>query len=328
MRDELIRRMLVSLPQLLLMSFITFLLIDLAPGDILAKYRFDPRISAETVQRIEEKYHFDKPAIVQFGHWLWRLVRLDLGYSFSREAEVSVVIAERFVNTLILSFFSILFTWLIAVPLGIYAAVHQYSWSDRVMSFISYLGMSLPTFFTALLLMYLVYQASGLPVIGALPLGGMVSADYEQLSLAGKIGDRIAHLILPMVVLTITALAGLQRISRGNMLEELRKQYVVTARAKGLPENKVIYRHALRNAINPLITLFGFSFSHLLTGAAFVEIILNWPGLGSLMLDAVRAQDTFLVMGDMLMGGVMLILGNLLADILLIVVDPRVRAAA
>ncbi len=325
MRDELIRRTLVSIPQLLLMSFITFLLIDLAPGDILAKYRFDPRISAQTVSRIEAKYHFDKPAIVQFGHWLWRLARLDLGYSFSREAEVSAVIAERFVNTLVLSFFSILFTWLIAVPLGIYAAVHQYSWSDRIMSFISYLGMSLPTFFTALLLMYLVYQGSGVPGIGAIPLGGMVSPDYEELSWLMKCVDRVAHLVLPVVVLTIYALAGLQRISRGNMLEELRKQYVVTARAKGLPENKVIYRHALRNAVNPLITLFGFSFSNLLTGAAFVEIILNWPGLGSLMLEAVRAQDTFLVMGDMLMGGVMLILGNLIADILLIVVDPRVR---
>jgi len=325
MRDELIRRMLVSIPQLLLMSFITFLMIDLAPGDILAKYRFDPRISAETVKKIEQNYHFDKPLIVQYGYWLMRLARLDLGYSFSREAPVSAVIAERVVNTLVMSLFSILFTWLVAVPLGIYAAVRQYSWGDRVLSFLSYLGMSLPTFFTAFLLMYLLFLSGGIPVLSALPIGGMVSANYDQMSWYMKIIDRAAHLVLPVVVLTITALAGLQRISRGNMLEELRKQYIVTARAKGLPESKVIYRHALRNAINPLITLFGFEFSSLLSGAALLEIIINWPGLGSLMLSAVQAQDTFLVMGSMMMGGVMLILGNFLADILLIIADPRVR---
>lgn len=325
MRDEILRRLVISVPQLLLMSLITFLFIDLAPGDILAKYRFDPRISSETVERIEKKYHFDKPAIVQYGYWLTRLVRLDLGYSFSREAPVSSVIAERFLNTMTLSLFTILLTWAVAIPLGIYAAVHQYSWGDRILSVISYFGMSLPNFFLALVLMYLVYAAGELPVISGIPIGGMVSAGYERLPWYGKLADRAAHLVLPVIVLTVGALAGLQRISRGNMLEEFRKQYVTTARAKGLPEHQVIYKHALRNAVNPLITLFGFEFSTLLSGAALLEIIVNWPGLGSLMLAAVRAQDTFLVMGSMLMGGVMLILGNLVADILLVVVDPRVR---
>lgn len=325
MRDEIVRRLLISLPQLLLMSFLTFLLMDLAPGDILAKYRFDPRISPETVKQIEEKYHFDKPVLVQYGYWLGRVLRGDLGYSFSREAPVTNVITERLFNTLLMSLFAILFTWLVAIPLGIYAAVHQYSWSDRIMSLISYFGMSLPNFFLALLLMYLVYTFRDLPIIGAIPIGGMISTDYEQLSFFGKMADRAAHLLLPVFVLTVGALAGLQRISRGNMLEELRKQYIMTARAKGLSEYKVIYRHALRNAINPLVTLFGFEFSALLSGAALLEIVINWPGLGSLMLAAVRAQDTFLVMGSMLMGGVMLILGNLVADMLLVVVDPRVR---
>ncbi len=325
MREEIIRRTLISLPQLLLMSFITFLFIDVAPGDILAKYRFDPRISPETVKMIESKYHFDKPVHIQYLYWLGRLVRGDLGYSFSREAPVADVIAERLFNTFLLSFFSILFTWLIAVPLGIYAAVHQYSWGDRIMSFISYFGMSLPGFFLALLLMYLIYTCRSVPIIGAIPIGGIISSGYESMSFAGKLIDRCAHMILPVLVLTVGALAGLQRISRGNMLEELRKQYIVTARAKGLSENRVIYVHALRNAVNPLITLFGFEFSSLLSGAALLEIIINWPGLGSLMLAAVRSQDTFLVMGSMLMGGVMLILGNLIADILLMLVDPRVR---
>jgi peptide/nickel transport system permease protein len=325
MRDELLRRMLVSIPQLLLMTFITFLFIELAPGDILAKYRFDPRISQETIKQLEEKFHFDEPVIIQYGHWLWRLLHLDLGYSFSREANVSAVIGERLFNTFLLSFFSIMFTWLIAIPLGIYAAVKQYSWGDRIMSGISYLGMSLPSFFIALILMYVVYVARDFPLIGALPIGGMISSNYETMSFWGKIGDRIIHMILPVCVLTIGALAGLQRISRGNMLEELRRQYVTTARAKGLPEHKVIYRHALRNAINPLITLFGFEFSSLLSGAALLEIIINWPGLGSLMLSAVRSQDVFLIMGSVIMGGFLLILGNFIADMLLIIVDPRVR---
>lgn len=325
MREEIIRRALISIPQLLLMSFVTFLFIDLAPGDILAKYRFDPRISPETVKQIEAKYHFDKPVVVQYFYWLGRVLRLDLGYSFSREAPVINVIGERLFNTFLLSFLSILFTWIIAIPLGIYAAVHQYSWGDRIMSFISYIGMSLPSFFLALLLMYIIYSCRDIPIIGSIPIGGMISPEYEKLSIWGKIVDRCAHLILPVIILTVGALASLQRISRGNMLEELRKQYIITARAKGLPEHKVIYKHALRNAINPLITLFGFEFSSLLSGAALLEIIINWPGLGSLMLAAVRAQDTFLVMGSMLMGGIMLILGNLIADILLVIVDPRVR---
>jgi len=325
MRDEIIRRVLISIPQLLLMSFITFLFIDLAPGDILARYRFDPRISPETVKKIEARYHFDKPAVVQYGYWLWGLVRGDLGYSFSREAPVSAVIGERLFNTFLLGFFSVIFTWLIAIPLGIYAAVKQYSWGDRILSFVSYCGMSLPSFFFALLLMYLVYLGRDLPVVSAIPIGGMMSPGYDQLPWYLKIGDRVAHLVLPVTVLTVIALAGLQRIARGNMLEELRKQYIVTARAKGLPESKVIYKHALRNAVNPLITLFGFQFSALLSGAALLEIIINWPGLGSLMLSAVRSQDTFLVMGDLLMGGVLLIAGNCIADILLVIVDPRVR---
>lgn len=325
MRDEILRRALVSIPQLLLMSFITFLFIELAPGDVLAKYRFDPRVNAEILKEIEAKYHFDKPVLVQYGHWLWRMIHFDLGYSFSREANVTSVIAERLFNTLLISVVSIFFTWLIAIPLGIYAAVKQYSWGDRIMSIISYFGMSLPSFFLALLLMFLVHSGRAFPILSAIPIEGMVSADYESMSYWGKIADRALHMILPVIILTISSLAGLQRISRGNMLEELRKQYITTARAKGLPENRIIYRHALRNAINPLITLFGFEFSSLLSGAALLEIIINWPGLGSLLLAAVRAQDTFLVMGSMLMGGVMLILGNLIADILLVVADPRVR---
>jgi peptide/nickel transport system permease protein len=168
----------------------------------------------------------------------------------------------------------------------------------------------------------LLYAASQ---TGWLPLGGMHSARYEDMTALGQFLDLLQHLVIPATVISLASIASLQRIMRGNFLDVLRQQYILTARAKGLPENVVIYKHALRNAINPLITMFGYSLSGLLGGAALIEIICNWPGLGSLMLTAVRSKDVYLVMASMLMGGVLLLLGNLIADLLLALSDPRIR---
>jgi len=320
-----IRRLLTMVPLLLAMSFITFMFLQMAPGDILAPYKMNPQISEETIKEMEQKFHFDKPAVIQYLFWLKNLVRLDFGYSFSKRTSVTNVIGSHLLNTLFLALFSILITWTVAIPIGIYCAVNQYKWSDKFFSFLSYIGMSLPTFFLALLLLFLVSTIGELPIIGRLPIGGMKSVHYDDFGFFGKFFDILKHLIVPGIVLATASLASLQRIMRGNMLEELGAKYVLTARAKGLPENRVIYIHALRNAINPLITIFGYEFSALLSGAALTEIITSWPGLGSVMLEAVRAQDLFLVMGNMLIGGVMLIAGNLLADILLAVTDPRIK---
>jgi peptide/nickel transport system permease protein len=320
-----LRRLLTTIPLLLVMSFVTFFFIQLAPGDVLAPYRANPQVSEETIIEMEETFHFDKPLIIQYGYWMGNLLKLDMGYSFSKKEAVSSVIRSRLFNTLLLALFSIFLTWSVAIPLGIYSAVNQYKIGDRIFSFIAYIGISFPNFFLALLLLYLVSVSSGVPIIGDLPLGGMKSSGFDSLSTIGKIFDVAKHMIIPGIVLGTSAMAGLQRVMRGNMLEELRQRYITTARAKGLPENRVIYKHALRNAINPLITIFGYEFSALLSGAALTEIITGWPGLGSVMLDAVRAQDIFLVMGNMMMGGVMLIAGNFLADILLAAVDPRIK---
>lgn len=320
-----LRRLLTMIPLLLAMSFVTFMFIRLAPGDILAPYRMNPQISEETIKEMERKFHFDKPAIVQYLYWLRNLVTLDFGYSFSKRTSVASVIAAHAVNTLYLALFSILITWLVAIPIGIYCAVHQYRWSDKVFSFISYIGMSFPTFFLALILLFIVSSIGELPLIGKLPVGGMKSNGFENMNGIEQFLDVLKHMIVPGLVLGTAAIASLQRIMRGNMLEELRSKYVMTARAKGLPENRVVYVHALRNAINPLITIFGYEFSALLSGAALTEIITSWPGLGCIMLEAVRAQDLFLVMGNMLMGGVMLICGNLIADVLLAWIDPRIK---
>ncbi|MGM0443569.1 MAG: ABC transporter permease [Fibrobacterota bacterium] len=336
----ILRRLAAAVPLMLAVSVITYLFIYLTPGDVLAKYRNNDSYPAEMVDRMEREYRFDQPFVVQYFSWLTNLVRweketglhLNLGYSFSQEEEVSRVIGGRLVNTLILALFSISITWLVAVPLGITAAVHQYRLPDKLLSFIAYVGISLPNFFLALLLLFLVSVWDDIPIlgrlfpfIGDLPTGGMKSDNYGELSLIGKIGDVLQHLIIPGIVLATAAMAGLQRIMRGNMLETLRKQYILTARAKGLPEGKIIYKHALRNAVNPLITIFGYQFSSLLSGAALTEIITGWPGMGSIMLTGIRNQDTFLVMGNMLIAGVMLILGNLIADILLALSDPRIR---
>lgn len=321
MWSYILRRLGIGIPLLVAIAFVTFLFIQLAPGDMLARYRQDPTISPELIRQYEERFHLDDPVVVQFGYWLWNLAHGDLGESFVRRAPVAQVLRERVWNTVLLSVSALLFTWLVALPLGIYAAVHQYSWGDKVFSLLAFFGMSLPTFFSALLLLYLV------SLTGWLPLGGMVSPNFERLSAAAKVVDVAKHLIIPTVVIGAYAVAGLQRLTRGNMLEVLRQQYIVTARAKGLSEHRVIYRHALRNAINPLVTIFGYQFSALLSGAAITETVVSWPGLGSLMLEAVRAQDIYLVMGNLLIAGVLLIVGNLLADILLAYVDPTISVS-
>ncbi len=301
------------------MSFVTFMFIQLAPGDYFATLRMNPQISDETIARLQAQYHLDKPPIIQYAYWLGNLARLDFGYSISQKQPVLGVIGSRLVNTLLLSISSILLAWLVAIPIGIYSAVHQYSIGDKIFSTLAFVGMSLPSFFLALLMLYFVGSELGL-----LPIAGLKSAGYDDLSTLGRIGDVALHLIIPATVLAIGALAGLQRLMRGNMLEVFRMQYITTARAKGLPENRVIYRHALRNAINPMITILGFELSSLLSGAALLEIVCNYPGLGQVMLEAVRSQDIFLVMGSMLISGTLLIIGNLFADVLLAVVDPQV----
>jgi len=319
MTTYIIRRLIIAIPLLLAMTFVAFMFIHLAPGNYFDSLRMNPQISEETIQKYESRYHLDKAPIIQYGYWLKNLLRLDLGYSFALMSPVKDVIKGRLFNTFILSLSAMLFTWLIAIPLGIFCAVHQNRISDRFFSALSFVGLSIPNFFFALLLLYLASLS------GLLPLGGMRSANYEMLFPLERFFDLVKHLIIPTIVIGTSALAGLQRIMRGNMLEVLRAQYITTARAKGLPERRVIYIHALRNAVNPMITIFGYSLSGLLSGAALTEIIIGWPGLGTVMLQAVRSQDLFLVMGSMLMGGVLLIGGNLVADIMLAWSDPRIQ---
>lgn len=319
MINFILKRILVAVPLLLVMSLFTFALIQMTPGNFFDSLRLDPTVSEDTLDRYEELYQLNESVLVQYWHWLKNIFKLEFGYSFYFNVPVSRIIADRLFNTFVLSFASMLLTWMIAIPLGIWAALHRNKLLDKALSLFSFAGLSIPSFFLALLLLYAAAQ------IGGIPLGGMYSANFDDLSWYEKIIDLLKHLMIPTIVISLGSIASLQRIMRGNFLEVMRQQYILSARARGLPENKVVYKHALRNAINPLITLFGYELSSLLGGAALIEIVCNWPGLGSMMLTAVRAKDLYLVMASMLMGGVLLLLGNLIADILLAWSDPRIR---
>ncbi len=306
---------------LLLASALCFFIVELAPGNYLDTLKQNPQITPERIAELTEQFGLDQPAIVQYFRWLWRVVtRFDFGQSFVYFRSVSSLLLERIPATLLLALSSIIITWAIAIPLGILSAVKQNSRLDKVLRVLSYFGQGFPSFITALIFLIIAQFLSPL-----FPVGGMTSINHNDLSLLGKILDIGWHLILPTLALSITSFAGLQRLTRGQLLDVLRQDYIQTARAKGLPENKVIYVHALRNAINPLITLLGFEFASLLNGSFIAEFFFNWPGLGRLTLQAVQAQDKYLVMASLMMGATMLIVGNLLADLLLKTVDPRIK---
>ncbi|WP_448563114.1 ABC transporter permease [Trichothermofontia sp.] len=315
------KRCLEALFTLFLASALSFFIIQLAPGDYLDTLRQNPQISQEMLEDLQRQFGLDRSWPEQYGRWLWQIVRYgNFGESFVYQRSVASLIWERMGATLLLAVSSLVVTWAIAIPLGILGAVKQDQAIDRGLRVLSYLGQGLPSFVTALLLLILAQNTSPL-----FPVGDMTSTFHEDLSPLGKVLDIGWHLILPTIALSITSFASLQRITRGELLDVLRQDYIQTARAKGLPEHRVIYGHALRNAINPLITLLGFEFANLLSGAFITEYFFNWPGLGRLILQAVFNQDIYLVMASLMMGAVMLIVGNLLADLLLRIVDPRIQ---
>ncbi len=315
------KRLLQALLTLFLASALSFFIIQLAPGDFLSTLQQNPRIDPARIEQLRRQFGLDKSWPEQFFLWLGRIITQgDFGTSFVYQRSVASLIWERVPATLLLAISSLIVTWAIAIPLGIVAAVKQNRFTDRILQVVSYAGQGFPSFITALLL--LIFAQLTTPIF---PVGGMTSINHTDLTWFGQIIDIGWHMILPTVALSITSFAGLQRITRGELLDVLRQDYIQTARAKGLPENRVIYVHALRNAINPLITLLGFELASLLSGAFIAEFFFNWPGLGRLTLQAVQNQDLYLLMASLVMGAVLLIVGNLIADLLLKAADPRIR---
>lgn len=314
------KRFLQVIPLLIVVSLISFFIIRLSPIDPLAELRLNPSISQETLEKEVKRLNLDKPIYIQYASWAKSFVQGDLGYTSAGE-KVSTKLKERIPNTLLLTSIVIFMTWIVGIPLGIFAAVKKETAFDRLLTVVSSIGMAIPSFFFAILMLIFAVKT------GWFPVGGLTSYDFNELSFAGKIFDVSKHLVLPVIVLFTISLSGLQRQMRANMLEVLDSDYVKFARAKGLSESRVIFKHALRNAINPMITLLGFEFAGLLSGAALTEYVFQYPGLGRLILEAVMKSDINLVMASLMMGTIMLIAGNLLADILLMITDPRLRTS-
>ena len=312
------KRIIQTIPLLILVSMISFFIIRLSPIDPIAELRLNPSISQETLNKEIKRLNLDKPIYIQYLSWAKSFVKGDLGYTTAGE-KVSVKLKERIPNTLLLTFVVIFMTWSVGIPLGIVSAVNKESAFDRLLTILASVGMAIPSFFFAILMLIFAVKS------GWFPVGGLTSYNFSEMSFFGKFLDLAKHLVLPSLVLFTISLSGLQRQMRANMLEVLDSDYVKFARAKGLSESKVIFKHALRNAVNPMITLLGFEFAGLLSGAALTEYVFQYPGLGRLILEAVMKSDINLVMASLMMGTIMLILGNLLADILLMITDPRLR---
>lgn len=314
------------IPLLIGISFLAFTIMHFAPGDFLGELRLNPQISEETIRMMRAQYGLDEPFFVQYWMWFKEAFPvpgnwgINLGRSFQFHVPVTRLIGFYALNTLLLAAASSIVAWLVAVPLGIYAARNQYSFGDKTVTTFAFVGISIPNFFLALVLLFLIVKYK-IP----LPISGATSIDYEELTTFGKVWDRFRHLIVPILVLATSSISVLMRYMRSNFLDTLGQDYVRTARSKGLPEGVVVYKHALRNAINPLITFFGFEIAGLLNGATLVEIVTSYPGLGRLTLGGIRANDYHLVLGALMISSVMLIVGNLIADILLAWSDPRIR---
>ena len=315
----ILKRLVTMIPLLIGISFLCFLILRLSPGDFVQSLYSGDQFSDQIRQQVTHEFGLDKPWPVQYLLWLGNACRLNFGISLATRQPVAAMLWERMGNTLILSICSMIVAWGLAIPLGIISAVKRNSIIDRLCSLLAFTGISVPTFFMALMALLLAQKT------GWFPVGNMHSVDVDDMDGKQRFVDLVKHLILPTLVLGIAGCAGIMRQMRGSLLDTLRDNYIIAAQARGVSAKKIVLKHAVRNAINPLITLFGFSLAGLLSGAALVENVMNWPGLGRLILESVQSKDIYMVMGAFTMGASMLMLGNLLSDILLAVTDPRIR---
>lgn len=319
-----IRRLLMMIPMMIGITLISFSIIHLAPGDPTELLTdLNPNASPESFKKLRELYNLDKPLVVQYFIWLKKVVVLDFGDSLSMDARPVIdKIAERIPITLLLNALSLVIIVVLAIPIGVLSATKQYSIFDKATTLFVFFGFAMPTFWLALLLMIFfgVY-------LEWLPISGLTSFDHDQLTAWGKFIDWVKHLIMPVLVGSLTSLAGLSRYARQSMLEVIRQDYVTTARAKGLSENVVIYKHCLKNAILPIVTIMALSIPGLIGGSVIFETIYSIPGMGQLFFQSVMARDYTLIMGILVIGSFITLIANLLADISYGIVDPRISYA-
>ncbi len=309
------------IPLLIGISLISFFVIHLAPGkptDI--QLQLNQKVSLQVRERIEKLYGLDKPIIVQYYHWLVRFSRLDFGRSFVDERPVIDKIKERIPITLTINILSLFIILLVAIPIGVFSAVREGSFFDRGMTIFVFIGFAMPTFWFALLLM----KFFGV-TLHWLPVSGIRSLEFEYYNFWGKFADYARHLLLPVCVSAFTGLAGLSRYMRSNMLGVLGQDYIRTAKAKGLPKKRIYFRHALKNAMLPVITILGLAIPGLIGGSVIFESIFAIPGMGKLFYDSVMSRDYPVIMGILVVGAMLTLLGNLLADVAYCFADPRIR---
>ena len=321
MKTFITRRLLSLIPLLLAVSFITQALLIASPGNYVDVLSADPRVTRELRQLLIHQYHLESNNIfVRYWYWLWQALHGNFGLSFLYSTPVWTLVWQRLLNTLVLSVAALVISWGLAIPLGVISAVKRGRWLDRVIGFFSYLGLSMPVVFFSLILVMVAAATRWFPT------GGMHNeAMWDTFSIPEKVGDTVWHVILPAMVLAIVSMGQYVRQLRSEMIETMGKDYIRTAVAKGLPQRRVILRHALGNAINPLVSLFGFSLAYLLAGAVLTETVFAWPGMGRLTFDALINRDEPLVMASVLLVTVMLAFGSMASDILLAIIDPRIR---
>ncbi|MEA1936415.1 MAG: ABC transporter permease [Thermodesulfobacteriota bacterium] len=320
----LVKRLVFMVPLLIGITIICFTVMHLAPGSPTdLQTQMNPRASAEMKERLRSMYDLDKPLHQQYLFWVGKLIVLDLGRSFSPDRRpVADKILERLPITILINVLSMILIIIVAIPIGVLSAVHQDSLFDKITGVFVFVGFSIPTFWLALLLMILLGVN-----LGWLPISGIRSLNYEYLPPFSAFIDLVKHLILPVFVSAFGGLAGLSRYMRSSMLEVIRQDYITTARSKGLSERVVIYKHALRNALLPIITILGLSIPGLIGGSVIFETIFAIPGMGQLFYMSVMARDYPVIMGILVIGAVLTLLGNLIADVSYALADPRIRVA-
>jgi peptide/nickel transport system permease protein len=324
----IVRRILIMIPTLIAISVISFIIIQLPPGNFLESYAAQLSASGEKVDQVEldalkVRFGLDQPLYVQYFRWAWNFIHGDFGYSFEWRKPVRDLIGERIGLSVLISIVTLLFTWAVAVPIGIYSAVRQYSWVDYLLTFIGFFGLATPNFLFALVLLWVSYAYLGMSI------GGLFSPEYltAPWSLA-KFLDLLKHLWIPVVIVGTAHTAKFIRIIRGNLLDELKKPYVTTARAKGLSEIRLILKYPVRVAINPLVSTIGWTLPELISGIAITAIVLNLPTSGPLLLSALLSKDMHLAGSFVMLLSILTVIGTLISDILLAWVDPRIRFGA
>jgi peptide/nickel transport system permease protein len=321
----LLRRLGFMAVVLVVISIVSFVIIQLPPGDYLTSYitqleKQGTRIPREQVEYLRKQYGLDQPIYVQYYKWITKFLRGDMGFSFAWNRPVNELVWERLGLTIAVSLSSLVFTWIMAFPIGVYTALNQYTVGDYFFTFLSFIGLAVPNFMLALILMYVGFKYLGINV------GGLFSPQYVNAPWSmGKFIDLLQHLWVPTIVIGTAGTAGLVRIMRSNLLDELSKPYVVTAKAKGIPNSKVVLKYPVRIAMNPFISTIGWTLPAIISGETITSIVLNLPTTGPLLLNALVCQDMYLAGSLIMLLSVLTVIGTFISDIMLAIIDPRIR---